>query len=323
MDPQVRLIERILALNTLQSRRILAPQKGYRNTSYPVDLTDGRTVNVILYKQEPGIAERIRHSDALSDYLATQGFATRQALTPIIKLAGQHKTAYARIYSYLPGTTIPWEAYTMKHLKALGLSLAEMHRAMSSAPAQLSSVEDESRQLLSRMQQYFADSGVQAAMQSKLRLESRSDIFRSLSYHFDTPLEAQPLHMDFVRGNILFTDIETPTISGIIDFEKASYGPTAYDIARTLAFLLVDCVHKPSHKVVKYFLKSGYCKHGQTPLSTEQLRMISNMTRFYLLHDFYKFLRHNPYEFLHQNLHFVRTRDFLIKDGIIKEISPR
>lgn len=316
----MRIIEQILKLNTLQPRRILAPQKGYRNTSYPVELAGGRTVNVILYKQEAGIAGRIRRSDSLSDYLATRGFPTRQSLTPIIKLSGQHKTAYARIYKYLPGTTIPWEAYTMKHLKALGQTMAEMHRAVQTADVQLGSVEDESWQLFTRMVRYFEDPGVSSALGSKLYLKIDTKLIPPLPGKALETSTSQPLHMDFVRGNVLFVDTQRPTITGVIDFEKASQGPIVYDIARTLAFLLVDCVHKPGDKVVQYFLRSGYCKHGQASLDKHQLQVISKLTRFYLLHDFYKFLRHNPYEFLEQNQHFVRTRDFLLKDGMMKKI---
>jgi Ser/Thr protein kinase RdoA (MazF antagonist) len=42
-------------------------------------------------------------------------------------------------------------------------------------------------------------------------------------------------------------------ITGIIDFEKTAAGPRIFDIARTLAFLLVDCKAKTPAQVTNYF----------------------------------------------------------------------
>ena len=121
--------------------------------------------------------------------------------------------------------------------------------------------------------------------------------------------------MDFVRGNILFAEDEKAQITGVLDFEKATWGPPVFDIARTLAFLIVDCKYKDEAKVRKYFLHSGYNKRGQAEF--EPTELLEDLLNFFLLYDFYKFLRHNPYESLKDNEHFVRTRDFLLKRNII------
>jgi len=83
----------------------------------------------------------------------------------------------------------------------------------------------------------------------------------------------------------------------------------AFDISRTLAFLLVDCKYKLSAEVRKYFLRSGYEKRGQGELPDS--RLVQALTGLFLLYDLYKFLRHNPYESLHQNQHYIRTVDEL------------
>jgi Ser/Thr protein kinase RdoA (MazF antagonist) len=113
-----------------------------------------------------------------------------------------------------------------------------------------------------------------------------------------------------VRGNILFDD--QARITGVLDFEKTAWGHPALDIARTLAFLLVDCKYKSEDKTRKYFLISGYNKRGpaRTPGSSP---LLEKLITTFLLHDFYKFLRHNPYESLRNNEHFVRTRDLLVQ----------
>lgn len=328
-DSQPTVITRILSLTDLHPAKVLPPQKGYRNTSYPVRRQGGERLNVILYKQEPQILARIKQADAVSNYLAQAGFATRQSRSPIIRLTGGNATRYARVYSYLPGATIPWEAYSMKHIKLLGETMARLHTALQGYRGSFDTTAlHESRQLCQHMDHYFQQAGVATAMRQKLKLTAPLSAIR----HFETMLASdqlaglpqQALHMDFVRGNILFEDTAgEPHISGIIDFEKTSRGPVVFDIARTLAFLLVDCKYKQPDKVYKYFIRSGYSKRGGRSLDGQQLKLLQQLARFYMLHDFYKFLRHNPYEYLHQNEHYVRTRDFLVQNDIIKQTRPR
>jgi len=123
--------------------------------------------------------------------------------------------------------------------------------------------------------------------------------------------------MDFVRGNILFD--EGVHITGVLDFEKASHGHPLFDIARTLAFLLVDCKYKTEAQVRKYFLLSGYNKRGtgDFKITAMNARLLEQLVELFLLYDFYKFLRHNPYEALPQNEHFVRTQALLLQRQLL------
>jgi thiamine kinase-like enzyme len=131
------------------------------------------------------------------------------------------------------------------------------------------------------------------------------------------------LHMDLVRGNILFIK-NSSEIAGVIDFEKVAYGNITFDIARTLAFLMVDCKYKSYDKIYKYFIKSGYNKYGNNGyvpiiINTKQSKfyLLDELVKFYLLYDLYKFLKHNPYEYLNNNHHFIRTRDILLEKRIL------
>ena len=119
--------------------------------------------------------------------------------------------------------------------------------------------------------------------------------------------------MDFVRGNVLFEGSE---VVGILDFEKTAYGPVQYDVARTLAFLLVDCKYKDEAAVRRYFLQSGYTKRGAATL-TYYPTILETLIELFLIHDFYKFLRHNPYESLKDNEHFTRTVSVLARNGVL------
>lgn len=206
------------------------------------------------------------------------------------------------------------------------------------------------QQLLTKMQRYFAKTDVSRALEKKLKLKTNPKIwslFRQLLSQLK-PLPSQALHLDFVRSNILFsqqstaglkpdqkndlkneTDSNSPhscspqsqpqlqinncplTISGLLDFEKVGFGPVVIDIARTLAFLIVDCKYKSERQIRKYFLHSGYRKRGTNPLPN--LNLLNPLLLFFLVFDFYKLLLHNPYENLLQNQHFVRTQDYLLQ----------
>jgi Ser/Thr protein kinase RdoA (MazF antagonist) len=113
----------------------------------------------------------------------------------------------------------------------------------------------------------------------------------------------------------LAVERQTPTakslvIGGILDFEKAAIGPTVLDLARTLAFLIVDCKYKPPHQIIRYFINSGYCKRGNQPLP--DMKLLTTLVGMFLCLDLYQFLLHNPYESLEENEHFVRTKKMIV-----------
>lgn len=318
-----------------QNVRLLGQSKGYRNVSY-IAKSDHKALNLILYKDEPEISARIKRASELGNYVADAGIPARYtADSRILRLDTETRTRYAALYHYLPGQTIAWEAYTQKHLKLLGLTLAKMHRATKSYDASsYPSVSHEYSDICTRMQTYFTDTHAMEAATQKLNISVDQTIFK----RFQTILaacnklpEQQILHMDFVRSNILFKAgkrgalrVDDVIMSGVLDFEKAAYGHRIFDITRTLAFLLVDSKYKTSEKVRKYFLDSGYRKRGehQIPhitLSIHDARynVLEELVSLFLLYDLYKFMRHNPYEYLAQNEHYVRTRDILLKREVI------
>lgn len=336
----VHLIMRILNICQIDAVSISTPQKGYRNTSYPVTTIDGKMINVIIYKNEPGILDRIRNAHDVAFILKQSGMPVRSVALerPIIKLSSRSVIRYAGVYDYLSGTTIPWDGYTMNHIKLLGWTMSDMHAVLDDSNDQyplLPAVVDEYKQIMTRMKRYFSRTDVRCAMHDKISLVVEDTAFdwysRVLEICSELP-DQQPLHMDFVRGNILFSDnteharytLSGVSLAGIIDFEKVAFGSRMFDIARTLAFLLVDCKYKEPHKIKKYFLDSGYSKRGGLPYHPQPIALdgkghdlLEQLITIFLLYDFYKFLRHNPYEYLDQNEHFVRTRDMLVERAIL------
>jgi len=291
-------------------------------------------MNLILYKSEPGILAKIHAANRVADYAAAHGIPARSTSDPrIIQLRAGERLKYGSLYQYLAGDTIPWEAYTQAHLKLLGAMLGRLHSVLRTTPQPPANhAADEYGAIVRRMEHYFAQRVTAAAIGRKLRVRVGDQLFGQYSRVLRATKQLsdqQPLHMDFVRGNILFRPTsEGPVISGVLDFEKTAYGHPLFDIARTLAFLLVDCKYKPEHKIRKYFLQSGYVKRGGNTVETITLSdiaipntsLLEILVDIFLLYDFYKFLRHNPYEFLAQNEHFMRTKQILINRNIIRAL---
>ncbi len=311
-------LPRVLKFYGVEYQRIFDFQKGYRNEIWPVLTSDNQMLNVTFYKREAGIVNRIARADKVSAFVADQGLPARQRFdNRTLTLKNENITTYIGVYDYLPGQTIPWESYTMEKIKTLGATMSNMHFILSAGPlVALPSVYDDYIEIVGRMKQYFLQPTVADAIAQKLNLKVSSDRFDNyinLLELYKTKSGQQPLHMDFVRGNILF---DGDVISGILDFEKTALGHPVMDISRTLAFLMVDCKYKTIDKVVKYFLYSGYQKRGKNKdIGNDTDR--NKLVEMFLMYDFYKFLRHNPYESLSLNQHYLRTADILAKRGVI------
>lgn len=313
-----KLIKRICSFYKLKVKEIFPAQSGYRNKVIPILSKENEKFNLIFYKSEPDILQKIKSANSVGKYLYENNFLTRYPIKEIVKIKSQasEKVFLVCLYNYLFGETIPWEAYTSKHIKLLGGEMGKMHKALEIYSNEtLSDAIEELKVLKYRMQTYFEIKEVKGTMQNKLEIILNVDwnSFDSLIRKLNT-LPKQALHMDFVRGNILFSQglkvKNQLKISGVLDFEKTSLGPKILDIGRTLAFLIIDCKYKSEEKVRKYFLLNGYEKRGENKV--ENIELLEELLNFYWLYDFYKFLKHNPYEDLKDNEHFVRTKKKLL-----------
>jgi Ser/Thr protein kinase RdoA (MazF antagonist) len=324
-------------------------QTGYRNTIFPLKLAANKKLALVVFKQEPKIIKRIRCSNDITQFLSKRGWPVRVTLTnqndqSILKVSKNNKSRYVCVYNYLPGHTINWEGYTKKHIKLLGQVLGFLHQDLASFDKTANIFQQKEvlilKDLLLEMNTYFNNKFVQQALKTKLKLNPNKTAwpyFKTLLTKLADIKNQQWLHLDFVRSNLLFQTLSKQqiadprfafdadqtdknqilTISGVLDFEKAAFGPKVIDLARTLAFLLVDCKYKTSTQVRKYFLHSGYEKRGKNKIVYPEL--LDPLTSFFLFYDFYKFLLHNPYESLEGNEHYVRTKQYLLKIGLLKK----
>lgn len=309
-----------------------AINSGYRNTSYQVMSADARVLNLIVHKADELTVRYIRAHHELGAALAARGLPVRAPIDRrILCMKSGARVRYAALYTYLPGETILWEAYTRSHVKLLGYALAMFHAATRELRGvALADVEVEYDGTVKCMQRYFTEQDTMGALQEKCGVRVDTDVLATYARFIAKCRRLPgriPLHMDFVRGNVLFADdvktsvlrVGHTTLTGIIDLEKAAIGHLYWDVARTLAFLLVDCP-RARDKTYQYFLNSGYIKRGQgvlRPLSVDGRDMLETLIDMFLAYDFYKFLRDNPYESLANNHHFVRTRDILLERGLL------
>lgn len=311
---------------------------GYRNAVYMLANTAGQRCCLLLHKQEPDCVARLRRVNDLSVHLQAAQLPVRYpADERILRLRGTKSIRYVTLQAYLPGDTIAWESYSMKHIKLLGWSMAELHRALRQVPSgNFPWVVSEYETIVGRMRRYFSAAPVRQALASKLSVEvswATLDRLERFLAACHTLGDQQLLHMDFVRGNILYRSgnasdrftIGSVSLSGIIDFEKAAVGHPLFDIARTLSFLLVDCSGKTEAQIRKYLLRSGYEKRGQSQLKPvsvtdangDEHDVLETAIDLFLLYDTYKFLRANPYESLPENYHFAHTKQLVLQRGLL------
>lgn len=330
--PQAELIFRIVRFYGAQPIRILDSARGYRNLSAAVQVAHGEIVNVILFKREAGIVDTIRRGDSVSNFLAERGFPSRHSLSEkMVQIGTSPNERYARIYDYLPGFTIPWESYSRGHIVSLGMMMSTMHAQLRRFDkVDLPNIETKLTRQIGKVIRYFQDPAITSAVNAKLGIQfnpSILDTHRSIIEQAILLNDRQPLHMDFVRGNILFDGQKIdkiPNISGVLDFEKTAIGNPLFDVARTAAFLLVDCKYKQSEDIMRYFLESGYVKRGvarlpkiSVKIGSQNHDLLTLLLDYFLIYDLYKFLKHNPYESLPDNEHYIRTRDILVSRGLV------
>ena len=308
---------------------------GYRNTCFQIHSGDEKLL-LVIYKREEGIKQTIKNAHTVAKFLSQSNFPVRIPKSTntgkeYIRIKGKDGYHFVSLYNYLEGRTIPWEAYTRRHLKSIGKTLSDMHHNLQQIRnkhqqiSQLPKWEEITEAEIVAMKKYFkkVEPWIEKKLEVKLDWEKLEKIFKRLIPDVIT-FRPNILHYDFVRGNILFSQrlnkkLDVYPITGILDFEKVCIGPEIADIARSLAFLIIDCKFKDEVTVRKRFLISGYERRGKSklPFAGVEDPVLDNLLCFFWLRDFWKFLVHNPYEDLYINEHYVRTRDRLVESGIL------
>lgn len=324
----------------LKVREVRKLEGGFRNQCFRLISDKGKFV-LIIYKNDKDIKTIIQNAHLVAKFLSEKNLPTR---IPIVTERGReyfrYKFAdgyhYAALYNFLEGETIPWEGYTRRHLKSIGKTLSDMpYTFLKFQNSQLQLIKTKlpkwkgiTRNEMSAMRKYFkeVEPWILKKLKVSLNWKGIQKTFGSIEQQIERSNEQENiLHYDFVRGNILFSRklnkaLDIYPIIGILDFEKVCLGPEVADIARTLAFLIIDCKFKDEETIRKRFLLSGYDKRGKNKLPFSEMNnpFLESLLKFFWLRDFWKFLVHSPYEYLYMNEHYVRTRDRLVKVNLLQ-----
>lgn len=325
----------------IQVQKTYALEGGFRNQCYKVTTADNSYI-FIIYKKERGIRDLIKNAHDVAIFLSQKHFPTR---IPILTIKGKEYIRdeyedgvhFCALYNFLSGETIQWEAYTRRHLKSMGKTLSDLHFTLKKFPKhrlQKSKIQrwsDATKKEVTEMKKYLeeVEPWIKRKLKVKLIWSKISNISKSILKQSEGSRKQEGiLHYDFVRGNILFSKkidkkLDIYPITGILDFEKVCMGPFIADIARTLAFLIIDCKYKDEITINKRFLVSGYERRGgnKLPFDVGNNPELEDLLCFFWLRDFWKFLVHNPYEFLYMNEHYIRTRDRLIQRRLMEKVK--
>lgn len=337
-------LKRIIRKNYgLEVREVKKLEGGFRNQCFRLISDKGKFV-LIIYKNDKGIKTIIQNAHLVAKFLSEKNLPTR---IPIVTEGGQEYFRYkfkdgyhyVALYNFLEGETIPWEGYTRRHLKSIGKTLSDIHYTFIKCQnSELQLIKKHlpnwiniTRNEISAMRNYLkrVEPWIWKKLKVSLNWKGIKKTFEFIEQQVGRNDErANVLHYDFVRGNILFSKelnkkLDIYPIIGILDFEKVCLGPEVADIARTLAFLIIDCKFKDVGTIRKRFLISGYDKRGKNklPFSEMDSSYLESLLKFFWLRDFWKFLVHNPYEYLYMNKHYVRTRDRLVKVNLLQIVK--
>lgn len=323
----VKSLQRLLSLLTPKTGIKFDPQSakklagGYRNFVWRLHDMKGTSYCLVIYKSEPNIAAKISAAHASAAATAKTGLPVRLPIynvnqrTEVIQLTTQRANSVrnsepiqrlAVLYPFLSGETLPWNGFNAGHLHNLGRALALIHQSeLMTEKDKLPVVETSLLVQLESSWEYINSESRRDALKTKLKLSvDLEKLAELLNQMKDFDWEDNPrrlLHLDLVRSNLLFKKEE---LTGIIDFEKTAIGPVELDVARTLAFLIVDQHHKSPSQIWRSLYLNGYLATGKQKLNRANLKLF---TYYFWWYDFYKFLLHNPYEDLPKNWHFRRT----------------
>ncbi len=242
-----------------------------------------------------------------------------------VKIPGSENKHFFGIYNFLPGSTLPWEGWTRRHLRSLGSTMAKMHEIWKAARIDTQNLPEWNSYLnhdYEHLCGYFIKNApyIQSKLSLKFDKEACDQLIDSIK-QLSQSFESQLIHYDLVRGNVLFSDKKEKLIYpiiGIIDFEKVMLAPVIVDIARTLAFLIVDCKYKTENEISRYFFDEGCLAQSENQQAKKfSLEALKPLVLYFWLRDLWKFLLSNPYESLKENYHFNKTVEQLIKHKLI------
>jgi homoserine kinase type II len=227
---QLQAVATEFALGTLQSSRAIAA--GTINSNFLLDSDRGRFfLRVNEGKSEADVAWEAQVVTALADrgVITPKPIAARDGRPYAAIIAGDHAAAtkWASAFAWRAGHHLDAESVTPHHAHAFGRALAQLHVAGLELPAdwRRTSIYDHA---------HLVDRFARIEREHDPQLTSARDTLRAeLAFaEASAPIRAAAthglIHGDLFRDNVLW---DGDQISAILDFEQASGGSLAYDVA--------------------------------------------------------------------------------------------
>ncbi len=232
-DEELALFVAAYPLGTLGTlRKAKGIEAGTVNTSYALELEDGRRCFLRIYEEQDA-AGAAREALVLT-HLAERGVPTP---APILGRDG----AATRTIAGKPAALFPWiegemlcqRSVTPEAAETVGAALARIHLAGHAPRARLDEGRFDPAHLLARCERVAASRDVEARQLAGALRNAMTAI--ASSRRRDVPRGL--IHGDLFRDNVLWKP-EGPdrcsSIAALLDFESAHDGPFAYDLAVTI-----------------------------------------------------------------------------------------
>jgi homoserine kinase type II len=227
-DADVRTILRAFEAPDYISHAPIAA--GTINTNVRVETAGGP---VFLRINEGKSEDDVRREAAVVAHAAARGVPTpAPLLTPAGEPFAVWSGLYASVFPWVPGSTLTRPQVTPAHAAEVGRALALLHAASDGfADRRPGRYEpDEIRRRFGRV----AALGRPELAEAVATLGPELD---ALEADRERRLPAGIIHGDLFIDNVLFAGGAAPRVAALLDFEQASWGSLAYDLAvTTLAF---------------------------------------------------------------------------------------
>lgn len=241
---------------------------GTINTNVRVELRDGPR---FLRVNEGKSRDDVEREAAIVSFLATRGLPTP---VPLPSPSGEGFITWRgellSLFPWVPGRTLSRAEVQDAHVQQVGSALGRMHRQGIAFPDRRAG-RYEPAEILHRLDRIGAAARTDPALADAVAILGPE--LDRLGERRRAPIAEGLIHGDLFIDNVLFTENQ---LSALLDFEQASWGRLAYDVAVTLlAFTFGRSDFEP--RLVEVFLRS-YA--AERPFSNEEKAAFADELRF-------------------------------------------
>jgi homoserine kinase type II len=196
---------------------------GSVNSNFQLGIAGGQRAFLRIYEEQD--AEAAAEDVRLIEHLAARGVPTPRVL-PLVAGGGSLARYLGKpvaVFPWIDGEIVCQARVTPARTHAVGIALAQMHVAAAGYPA--------------RGRGRFGPPQLSARLDSLAAAPHVADAARLLRERLDAlPPQPEPrgvIHGDLFRDNVLWAPAPAADVRALLDFESASLGSFAFDLAVT------------------------------------------------------------------------------------------